>query len=60
VLSSKYAQKASGDWYRITIRLADFGCDKGSAGSLAAIDSVDLQNTNIRDADVCLDKIALK
>lgn len=57
---SGYAQKASGDWYRVSIPLADFGCDKGSAGSLAAIDRVDLQNLSIRDADVCLDNIALK
>lgn len=57
---SGYAQKASGDWYRVSIPLRAFACDAGSAGGLAAIDRVDLQNINIRDADICLDNIALK
>lgn len=55
---SGYAQKASGDWYSVAIPLADFAC--GAAGGLAAIDRVDLQNVNTRDADICLDNIALK
>jgi hypothetical protein len=57
---SGYATKVSGDWYRVSIPLSVFGCDKGSAGSLAGIDRVDIQNTNIRDANICLDNIALK
>lgn len=57
---SGYATKVSEDWYRVNIPLSAFGCDQGSAGGLAGIDRVDLQNINTRDADICLDNIALK
>jgi hypothetical protein len=57
---SGYARKVSGGWYRVNIPLSAFGCDKGSAGGLPGIDRVDIQNINIRDADICLDNIALK
>lgn len=57
---SSYATKVSGDWYRVSIPLTAFSCDAGSVGGLAAVDRVDLQNINIRDADICLDNIAVR
>ena len=49
-----------GDWYGFTIPLSTFGCDaRSSAGSLANVDKVDFQNVNERDAEVCLDGVAL-
>lgn len=56
---AQFAIKASGDWYRVTIPLSAWACDRGSTGSLAAVDRVDFQNVNVRDADVCLDNIEL-
>ena len=51
--------KQSATWYRFDIPLEDWACEKGSAGSLANVNRVDFQNINIRDADICLDEIAL-
>jgi len=57
---STYATRSSRGWYNVRIPLSAFACEAGSAGGLAAVDRVDFQNTNIRDADACLDKIAIK
>jgi hypothetical protein len=57
---SGFATKVSGDWFRVSIPLSAFACDEGSVGGLAGVDRVDLQNINIRDADICLDNIAVK
>lgn len=48
-----------GDWHRVSIPLSAWDCNAGSTGSLAQVDRVDLQNDEVRDADVCLDNIAL-
>ncbi|WIA20876.1 hypothetical protein OEZ85_005223 [Tetradesmus obliquus] len=57
--STQYATRAEGDWYRVQIPLSSWQCDRGSVGSLTNVDRVDFQNINERDADVCLDNIAL-
>lgn len=57
---AEFATKASDDWYTVKIPLAAFACANGSTGSLAAVDRVDFQNVNIRDADICLDNIKLE
>jgi hypothetical protein len=57
--AASYAKATTGGWFRVELPLALFACDKGSTGSLAAVDRVDFQNINIRDADVCLDNIQL-
>jgi hypothetical protein len=46
-------------WFRVSIPLSIWACDRGSVGSLSGVDRVDFQNINIRDADICLDNIAL-
>jgi len=46
-------------WFRFDLPLEDWACEKGSAQSLANVNRVDFQNINIRDANVCLDEIAL-
>lgn len=48
-----------GGWYSVSIPLSSWQCSAGSVGSLAAVDRVDIQNTNIRDADVCVDNLQL-
>lgn len=58
-LSEQYATKASGAWWSVSIPLSAWRCDEGSVGSLTAVDRVDMQNTNIRDANICVDNIAL-
>jgi hypothetical protein len=57
----KYASKLSSSdgWYRVSIPLSTWACDQGSVGGLAGVDRVDFQNVNLRDADVCLDNIAI-
>jgi hypothetical protein len=57
--STQYATRAEGDWYRVQIPLSSWQCDRGSVGALTNVDRVDFQNLNERDADVCLDNIAL-
>lgn len=57
--AASYAKATIGDWFRVELQLALFACDKGSTGNLTAVDRVDFQNINIRDADVCLDNIQL-
>ena len=59
IAGAQYASKGSGDWFTVNIPLSAWFCDKGSTGSLAAVDRVDFQNVNIRDAEVCLDNIRL-
>jgi hypothetical protein len=46
-------------WFQFSMPLSIFACEKGSAGSLAAIDRIDFQNTELRDAEICLDEIKL-
>lgn len=58
-LSDEYVQRSTGPWFRVMVPLSAFRCDAGSVGGLAAVDRFDLQNTNIRDANVCLDDIQL-
>jgi hypothetical protein len=48
-----------GGWFQFSMPLSIFACEKGSAGSLAAIDRIDFQNTELRDAEICLDEIKL-
>jgi hypothetical protein len=48
-----------GAWYRFAIALEDWACEKGSTEGLDNVNRVDFQNINIRDANVCLDEIAL-
>lgn len=48
-----------GGWFQFSMPLSTFACEKGSAGSLAAIDRIDFQNTELRDAEICLDDIKL-
>jgi hypothetical protein len=60
---SQYAQQLSGsddEWYQVAIPLETFACDKGSVGNLSQVDRVDIQNINIRDADICLDNINIE
>lgn len=59
VAAAQYATKSSGDWYSVKIPLSIWACDQGSTGSLSAVDRVDFQNVNERNADVCLDNIKL-
>lgn len=61
VPAAEFAGPLDGEegWYRVSIPLAAWACDRGSVGGLTAVDRVDFQNTNVRDADVCLDNIAL-
>lgn len=59
---SQYAKQLSGsddEWYQVAIPLGTFACDKGSVGDLSQVDRVDIQNINIRDADICLDNISI-
>lgn len=46
-------------WYHVSIPLSTWACDRGSVGNLTAVDRIDFQNINERDADICLDNIAL-
>ena len=48
-----------GPWYRFDLPLSAFACDRGSAGGLANVNRVDFMNPNLRDANICLDGIAL-
>jgi hypothetical protein len=57
--AASYAEATTGDWFRVQLPLALFACDQGSTGNLAAVDRIDFQNINIRDADMCLDNIQL-
>jgi hypothetical protein len=57
--STQYATRTEGDWYRVQIPLSSWQCDRGSVGGLTNVDRVDFQNVQERDADVCLDNIAL-
>lgn len=50
---------AGADWFKVSLPLTMWACDKGSAGSLASINRVDFQNILLRDADVCIDDIVL-
>eukprot|EP00878_Enallax_costatus_P021026 GHUV01022243.1.p2 GENE.GHUV01022243.1~~GHUV01022243.1.p2 ORF type:complete len:126 (+),score=30.35 GHUV01022243.1:1107-1484(+) len=58
-LSQRYAKKLGNQWYGVSIPLSAFRCNAGSVGSLATVDRIDLQNLNIRDADICLDNIEI-
>lgn len=59
MLNQQYAKQFGGQWYSVSIPLSAFRCNAGSVGGLAAVDRVDIQNLNIRDADICLDNIEL-
>jgi hypothetical protein len=57
---SQYATRLQRDWFRVDIPLSAFDCGNGSvAGGLSGVDRVDFQNTNIRDADICLDNVQI-
>lgn len=59
---AQYATRLRGerDWFRVEIPLTAFDCGSGSvAGGLSGVDRVDFQNTNIRDADICLDNVQI-
>jgi len=49
-----------GAYFKFEIPLSLFQCGSGSsAGSLANINRVDIMNTNTRDADFCIDYLAV-
>jgi hypothetical protein len=59
---AQFATRLEGqrDWFRVEVPLAAFDCGGGSvAGGLSGVDRVDFQNTNIRDANICLDNIQI-
>jgi hypothetical protein len=61
VPAADYATRLPGvdGWFRASLPLSVFACNRGSVGGLAGVDRLDFQNTNIRDADICLDNIQL-
>lgn len=49
-----------GAYYKFEIPLSLFQCGPGSsAGSLANINRIDIMNTNVRDADFCIDYLSV-
>jgi cullin-associated NEDD8-dissociated protein 1 len=58
VISDEYAKQVK-NWYSVSIPLSEFRCNAGSVGSLTVVDRVDIQNTDIRDADICLDNVEI-
>jgi hypothetical protein len=48
------------DYFKFEIPLSLFQCGPGSsAGSLANINRIDIMNTNVRDADFCIDYLSV-
>jgi hypothetical protein len=56
-LSGLYIEE--GGFFHFAIPLEKWECGKGSVGGLQNVDRVDFQNTNIRDADICMDNIGI-
>jgi hypothetical protein len=48
------ATSSAGGWYKVTVPLSAFDCEKGGGLQLDQIDQFDWQNTNIRNAVVCI------
>lgn len=57
--STAPVQTAAGGWYKITVATAAFDCEGKGGLPLAEVDQFDLQNTNIRNAIVCIGDVTI-
>lgn len=59
ILGQQKPVQQAGEWYKFKIPLTSWKCKDGSAGNRANVNRIDFQNVQVRDANICLDQIAL-